>query len=105
MDEWRCNWSAEGPGCSSDSRRVWKGFRTVTGYNSSSSSHAQSPSLPDDLICFFARFDRTDNSDNRRAQPGPSPPVLTLSPNNVRRPCSTSTPTKPPDLTEYQGGF
>ena len=70
---------------SSDSRRVWQGIRTVTGYNSSSSTHAQSPSLPDDLNCFFARFDRTDNSDNMRAQQEPSPPVLTLSPHDVRR--------------------
>ena len=33
----------------SDSRRVRQGIRTVTGYNSSGSTHAQSPSLRDDL--------------------------------------------------------
>lgn len=62
---------------------MWQGIRTITGYNSS--THAQSSSLPDDLNCFFARFDCTDSSDNIRAQQGPSPPVLTLCPHDVRR--------------------
>ncbi len=79
---------------SSDSRRVWQGIKTITGYNSTSSTHAQSSSFPDDLNRFFARFDCTDSSDNTWAQQGPSPPVLTLSPHDVRRTLQHINPNK-----------
>lgn len=68
---------------------MWQGIRTITGYNSS--THAQSSSLPDDLNCFFARFDYADNI---RAQQGPSPPVLTLSPHDVRQTLQHINPSK-----------
>ena len=73
---------------------MWQGIRTITGYNSSGSTHAHSPSLPDDLNCFFARFDRANNTDKTRAQQDPSLPVLTLNPHDMRQTLKHINPNK-----------
>ena len=69
-----------------DTRRLWQGFQTVTGYKQTTkTAQCNNPSLPDDLNGFYSRFEDTNNRSVHRLTPTSTDQVLQLSAKSVRR--------------------
>ncbi|XP_055487592.1 uncharacterized protein LOC129694857 [Leucoraja erinacea] len=79
-----------------DTRRMWKGIQTLTGYKARQQVTDTNTSLPDELNNFFARFDAANTTPKGRASPclQTDQPVLTIDSMDTRRILSKVNPWK-----------
>uniref|UniRef100_A0A665UD53 Reverse transcriptase domain-containing protein n=1 Tax=Echeneis naucrates TaxID=173247 RepID=A0A665UD53_ECHNA len=70
---------------SNNSRGMWQGIKTLTGYNNNTTATISSDStLPDTLNQFFARFDRHSENSDTLPVPPTNKDLLQLQPHQVR---------------------
>lgn len=67
-----------------DTRRLWQGIQTSTGYKPTPPACSSDPSLPDQLYDFFARFEAENKEPARKMPPSPNDQVLCVSTADVR---------------------
>lgn len=78
-----------------DTRHLWQGFQTVTGYKRRvKTAQCNNLSLPDDLNRFYSRFENTNTRSAQRLTPASTDQVLQLTAESVRRTFSRINPPK-----------
>uniref|UniRef100_A0A3B1K0V6 Reverse transcriptase domain-containing protein n=1 Tax=Astyanax mexicanus TaxID=7994 RepID=A0A3B1K0V6_ASTMX len=88
---------------SRDTRNLWQGIQSITGYKPHPQTCNSDTSLLNDLNGFFARFEPLNNTLAQKSIPPPGDQVLTLSQDSVRRAFSRINARKSPGPDNIPG--